>query len=619
MKIPDEIFEEILRSNDIIDVISSYLSVKRRGKTFIALCPFHPDKNPSLHISQDKQVYHCFSCKAGGNVITFVQEYEKITPMEAIEKLAHRIGINIAKFSSRPDVSNEITKLYDINQKAARYFYDNLINSGAQEREMVWAYLDKRGLDKETITKFGIGYARLNWHSLENYFIEEGVYSQSDLELAGLLIRSEKDKKYHDRFRGRLIFPIFNESGKVVGFGGRIIKSDEDSAKYINSPETRIYSKSKTLYGLNFAKDSIRSHDSVLLVEGYMDVVSLFQSDVKNVVASSGTALTEEQVNLISRYTKNIFLLYDADLAGIKAAKRGIEIILEQGLNIKVVTLPNGEDPDSFIKTNGKKEFEKHLKNSKSIISFISSIYMQEGKMSTPEEKAEFVKEIIQYIVRIPDKIRITFYIKELADTYKLYESDMRDELNRAYQEYKKIKFPKTSVVLPERKKYNNKDNDKKPPQSELELINLFINSDYKNPTYIKGINYIVDNIFIEYISSKPVLAATEILLDEWHNEEKIDVAKLLSKIEDESVKNIIASQMTQRYEITPSDHLPADSILSIVERTPIDYLRMAMDIIRMLKLQSVNRKIRNAISNSDTIEDSMEILREKKKVIRKK
>ncbi len=619
MKIPDEIFEEILRSNDIVDVISSYLSVKRRGKTFIALCPFHPDKNPSLHISQDKQVYHCFSCKAGGNVITFVQEYEKITPMEAIEKLAHRIGINIAKFSARPDVSNEITKLYDINQKAARYFYDNLMNAGAQEKEMVWEYLDKRGLDKETIIKFGIGYARSNWHSLENHFIEDGIYSQSDLELAGLLIRSEKDQKYHDRFRGRLIFPIFNESGKVVGFGGRIIKSDDDSAKYINSPETRVYSKSRTLYGLNFAKDSIRSNDSVLLVEGYMDVVSLFQSDVKNVVASSGTALTEEQVSLISRYTKNIYLLYDADLAGIKAAKRGIELILEQGLNIKVVTLPDGEDPDSFIKSKGKKEFDIQLKNSKSIISFISSIYQQEGKMSTPEEKAEFVKEIIQFIVRIPDKIKTTFYIKELADTYKLYESDMRDELNRAYKEYKKTQFPKTSVVLPERRYNDKKESEKRPPNAEVEFVNLFINGDYKNPTYIKGINYLVDNVFIEDISNKTILSAIELLLDEWHNEEKIDVAKLLSTIEDESIKNLLISQMTQQHEITPSDHLPLDSILSIVERTPIDYLKMAKDIISMLKLRSVNRKIREAIKNSDTIEDSMEILREKKKVIRKK
>ena len=619
MKIPDEIFEEILRSNDIVDVISSYLQLKRRGKTFLGLCPFHPDKNPSLNVSQDKQLYHCFSCKAGGNVITFVQEYEKITPMEAVEKLAQRVGITLGKFSSRPDISNEITKLYDINQRAAKYFHDNLMKVGEQEKEMVWEYLDKRGLDRSIITKFGIGYARSNWHALENYFLEEGTYTHSDLELAGLVIRSEKDFKYHDRFRGRLIFPILNESGKVVGFGGRILKGDEDSAKYINSPETRIYYKSKTLYGLNFAKDSIRSNDSVILVEGYMDVVSLYQSEVRNVVASSGTALTEEQISLISRYTKNVILLYDADVAGIKAAKRGIELILDKGLNLKVVSLPDGEDPDSFVKTHGKEAFEREIEKSQSIVSFISSIYEREGKLSTPEEKSDFVKEIIQYIVRMPDRIKGMFYIKELAEKYKLYESDMRDEYNRASQQYKRSQFPKSSVVLPERRSYGKKDSEKRPPQAEIELVKMFVTGDYKNPTYLKGVNYIVDNVYIEYISNKTILKAVEILLDEWHNEEKIDVAKLISGIEDEEIKNLLISQTTQKYEITPTEHLPADSILAIVERTPVNYEKMAKDIINMLKLYSVNRKIRESIKKSGSKEENKEILDEKKKVIRKK
>lgn len=619
MKIPDEIFEEILRSNDIVDVISSYLQLRRRGKTFLGLCPFHPDKNPSLNVSQDKQLYHCFSCKAGGNVITFVQEYEKITPMEAVEKLAQRVGITLGKFSSRPDISNEITKLYDINQRAAKYFHENLMTVGEQEKEMVWEYLDKRGLDKSIITKFGIGYARSNWHSLENYFIEEGVYTHSDLELAGLVIRSEKDFKYHDRFRGRLIFPIFNESGKVVGFGGRVLKKDEDSAKYINSPETRVYNKSKTLYGLNFAKDSIRSNDSVILVEGYMDVVSLYQSEVKNVVASSGTALTEDQISLISRYTKNIVLLYDSDVAGIKAAKRGIELILDKGLNLKIVTLPDGEDPDSFVKTHGKAAFEREIEKSQSIISFISSIYEREGKLSTPDEKTDFVKEIIQYIVRMPDKIKGMFYIKELAEKYKLYESDMRDEYNRASKQYKKAQFPKSSVVLPERKSYGRKDSERRPPQAEIEFVNMFVNGDYKNPTYLKGVNYLVDNVYVDYISNKTILKTVELLLDVWHNEEKIEVAKLISTIDDEEIKNLLISQTTQKYEITTTEHLPEDSILSIVERTLIDYMKTAKQIIEALKLLSVNREIRESIKKSSSTEENREILDKKKKLIRKK
>lgn len=619
MKIPDEIFEEILRSNDIVDVISSYIPVKRRGKTFLGLCPFHPDKNPSLNISQDKQLYHCFSCKAGGNVITFVQEYEKISPMEAVEKLAQRVGINIGKFSARPDISNEITKLYDINQKAAKYFHDNLMNAGAQEKEMVWEYIGQRGLERKTITRFGIGYARTGWHSLESFFIDDGVYPQSDIELAGLLIRSEKDGKYHDRFRGRLIFPILNESGKVVGFGGRILKGDEDSAKYINSPETRIYNKSRVLYGLNFAKDSIRSNDSVILVEGYMDVVSLAQSEVNNVVASSGTALTEEQISLISRYTKNIYLLYDADLAGIKAAKRGIELILEKGLNVKVVSLPYGEDPDSYVKKFGKEAFERELETSKSIVGFISSIYEREGKLSTPEQKTEFVKEIIQYIVRMTDKIKAVFYIKELADKYGLYERDMRDALEAEYEKFRKTRFPKSSVVLPEKGSRGKKDESKRPPQAEIEFVKMFVAGDYKNSSYLNGINYLVDNIFIEYISDRKILDAIEILLDEWHNEEKIDVAKIISKVEDEEIKDLLISQTTQQHEITPTEHLPQDSILSIVERTPIDYLKMAKDIINMLKLHSINRKIRESISKKGDSETKRDLLNEKTKVIRKK
>lgn len=615
MRIPDEIFEEILHANDIVDVISSYVTVKRRGKSFLALCPFHPDKNPSMHISQDRQVYHCFSCKAGGNVITFVQEFEKISPMEAVEKLAQRIGISLGKFSAKPEVTNEIAKLYDINQIAARYFYDNLINVGGEEKEMVYDYLKTRGLTKDVLTKFGIGYARANWHALENYFIEEGEYSRDDLMLAGLLIKSEKDGKYHDRYRGRLIFPIFNESGKVIGFGGRVIKKDDDSAKYINSPETRVYFKSKTLYGLNFAKDHIRSFDSVLLVEGYMDVVSLAHAGIQNVVASSGTALTEDQVHLISRYTKNIFLIYDADLAGIKAAKRGIEIILEQGLNIKVVSLPDGEDPDSYVRTKGKPEFEKQLQFSKSIITFISDLYKDEGKLSTPEDKSDFVKEIIQYVVRMPDRIKMSLYIKELADTYQLYEGDMRDELNKAYADFKKSQFPKSSLMIPAKNRESIKEKNKRPSQAEVELVGLFVKCDYKNKSYNIGLNYLVDNLYIDYVTNQTILKAVELLLDEWHNEGKIDVAKLLSTIEDEDVKNLLHAQSNQLYEITKTDHLPADSILAIVENTPVDYLKLATDIINMLKLQSINRKIRAALKDPDEHTKGLEYLNEKRKI----
>ncbi|MDD5361311.1 MAG: DNA primase [Ignavibacteria bacterium] len=613
MRIPDEIFDEITRANDIVDVISSYISVKRRGSSFIALCPFHPDKNPSMHISQTKQVYHCFSCKAGGNVITFVQDYEKITGMEAVERLAQRAGINLGAFARRPDLSNEIARLFDINTKTARYFYDNLVNIGGEEKKLVSDYIKKRGLDEDIIRKFGIGYSSNNWHSLMNNFTEDESYTLEELELAGLVIKAEKDGKYHDRFRGRLIFPIFNESGKVVGFGGRILTNDKETAKYINSPETRVYSKSKILYGLNFAKDSIRSKDYVILVEGYMDVVSLFHAGIKNVVASSGTALTIEQVHLISRYTKNIVLLYDADVAGIKAAKRGIEIILEQGLDLSIVSLPDGEDPDSFVRTKGVEEFEKSIAAKKSIITFISDIYKKEGNLATPESKTDFIKEIISYIVRIPDRIKISFYIKELAETYRLYESDMRDELNRAYKEFKKTLFPKTSVALPERKSKEKKDGNGKHLQAEYDIIKVFLSGNFD------AINYIADNIYIDYITDEKVLGAVEIMLDEWHNENKIDVSKLVSQIEDEEIRKILLTESTPKFEITKTDFLPADSILARVENESVNYLKLAKDIIQKLKLMDINRKIRGSFKDTDEHAKGIDFITEKTKIIKRK
>jgi len=445
-----------------------------------------------------------------------------------------------------------------------------------------------------------------------NHFTEDETYTLEELELAGLLIKSEKDGKYHDRFRGRLIFPVFNESGKVVGFGGRILTNDKETAKYINSPETKVYLKSKILYGLNFTKDSIRSKDSVLLVEGYMDVVSLYQAGIKNIVASSGTALTVEQVHLISRYTKNVILLYDADVAGIKAARRGIELILEQGLDLSIVTLPDGEDPDSFVRSKGAEEFEKQIASKKSIITFISSLYRKEGKLSSPEDKTAFIKEIISYIVRIPDKIKISFYIKELAETYRLYESDMRDELARAYKEFKKTQFPKTSVTLPEKKTPVRQDKIEH-SQAETDLIKIFLSGNYD------AINYIADNIYIDYITDKNILSAVEVMLDEWHNENKIDVSKLVSRVEDEEIRKIILNESTPLYEITKTDFLPEDSVLARVEREKVNYLALAKDVISRLKLKDINRKIRNSLKNKEEYGKAIDYTTEKKKIIKRK
>lgn len=582
MNLPNEKIEEIAQANDIVDVISGYIEVKKKGKSFVSLCPFHPDKHPSLHISQQKQVYHCFSCKASGNVYTFIQNYEKITFVEAVEKLAARAGIELKKNLLRPDHANELTRLFEINKSAAKYFHKNLTDLTGSEREFVYNYLDKRKIEKQLITKFGIGYAPKNWDGLLSFFREEDIFNNDDIEKAGLIIRSDKDEnKFYDRFRGRLIFPIFNESDKVVGFGARKLYEDDLGGKYINSPESKIYSKSRILYGLNFAKEKIRYYDYVILVEGYMDIVSLSKSGIENTVASSGTALTEEQVKLISRYTKNICVLFDSDLAGIKAAKRGIEIILEAGLDLNVVSLPDGEDPDSFINKNGKEEFEKYLNNKKTVIDFISELYIKEGKFETVNDKSGFIKEIIGYIGKIPDKIVRAFYIKDIARKYSLYESDMRDELEKVIKENKIKSFPKSSLILPQRKNSSKKEKGEEIYQEEMDLLELFINGNEE------AIAYLENNLEIDFIKNKEVSVITEYFLDEYINHGKIELSKALNDIQSEEARVLVSKAAMNQHEVSQPENTSREMLLTGVTGKKYN-LKFAKDIIKKFKLKEL-------------------------------
>ncbi|MBK7254321.1 MAG: DNA primase [Ignavibacteria bacterium] len=605
MNIPNEKFEEIAQANDIVDVISGYIDVKKKGKSFLAVCPFHPDKNPSLHISQQKQVYHCFSCKASGNVYTFIQNYEKITFIEAVEKLAARAGIELKKNLLKPDHANELTRLYEINKSAAKYFHKNLENLTGSEKEFVYNYLAKRKIEKQLITKFGIGYANKSWDGLLSYFREEDIFNNEDIEKSGLIIKSEKDEnKYYDRFRGRIIFPIFNESDKVVGFGGRKLYEDDLGGKYINSPESKIYYKSKVLYGLNFAKEKIRYYDYVILVEGYMDIVSLAKSGIENTVASSGTALSEEQVKLISRYTKNICVLFDSDLAGIKAAKRGIEIILEAGLDLNVISLPEGEDPDSFINKNGKEEFEKYLNNKMTVIDFISGLYIKEGKFETVQDKSAFIKEIIGYIGKIPDKIVRAFYIKDIARKYSLYESDMRDELEKVLKENKIKSFPKSSVVLPERRLNSKKEIDKEIASVEMDLLELFINGNEE------AISYLENNLEIDFIKNKEISKITEYFLDEYINHGKIELSKALNDIESEEAKIIVSKAAMNLHEVSQPENNSRDMLLTGVTGKKYN-LKFAKDLIKKFKVKELETQRSDMKGDTSMMNEIFEITKQ--------
>jgi len=605
MRIPPEKLEEISSASDIVEVISEYIPVKKRGKSFLALCPFHQDKNPSLHVSQEKQVYHCFSCKASGNVFSFVQNFEKIGFIDAAQKLADRAGIKISYSGKGHDTSNELSELFEINRLAEEYFRKTLNNINGNEREFVHSYLKQRNIDEKLAVEFGIGYSLKRWDGLLNHFLEEGTFKPADLEKAGLLVKKDNEKDvYYDRFRGRLIFPVYNESGKVVAFGARKLYEDDPGGKYINSPETRLYSKSRILYGLNFAKDNIRYADSVILVEGYMDLISLHRHGIKNVVASSGTALTEEQVKLISRYTKKVHVLFDSDTAGISAAKRGIVIILQGGLDLNIVTLPEGEDPDSFLGKEGKPEFERHLKAGKSIINFVSELYEKEGKLEGVEGKSEFIREIISYIAVIPDKLKRALYIKELSAKYSLYETDLQDELNRILKSSRSAAFPVSSLVIPDsgRPVVRQKQADG-PSVHERELLKVFLRGDSE------AISYIENNLEISFINNEIVLKIIEQLLDEYINNGSIDLAGIINNFDDEKTVAMLLDASTDRHESSEFMDSTFDSLLD-EKISPVFDLKYAKNVINSLMIDSYSKQIETLRRDPENLNEVFELTR---------
>jgi DNA primase len=426
MRIADDTIEEVRRASDVVDVLSQYLQLKKRGKNYLGLCPFHQEKTPSFNVSPEKQMYHCFGCGVGGNVFTFVMEHDKVSFVEAVRTLAQRAGITLpAEGVGGRGESTEHEGLYDACKTAGLYFYETLVNS--VEGKLALEYFRHRGFSDATITKFGLGYSKNSWDGLVTLAAERKL-DIAQFERAGLVLRRE-DGTCYDRFRGRAMFPIFSPSGRPVGFGARKMREDDPMGKYINSPETPIYVKSRSLYGLCQSKEAIRARECAILVEGYADLISVYQAGVENVVASSGTALTEEQIHLIARYAKSVTLVYDADSAGSKATIRGVDLIIENGLDVSVATLPEGEDPDSFVKKNGGEAFNQRLAAAVSFLDFKASTFRDQGLLSTPEGKTRAVRSIVETIARMKDEIKRNFYIKNVAEKYGVYESVLFREL----------------------------------------------------------------------------------------------------------------------------------------------------------------------------------------------
>ena len=425
--------DSVMAAVRIEDVVGDFVSLRKQGQDFVGICPFHDDKNPSLHVSPRLGIYKCFVCDAAGNPVKFLMEHEKMSYPEAIEYLAKKYGIPLEYERNESDEERQQRSLREslliVNEFALKFFIDQLRNT-EEGKLMGMTYLKERGFKDATIDKFQLGYSPDSWDSFTKAALEKGYKEEYLIEL-GLTGKAQSGKLY-DIYRGRVIFPIHNDAGKVIGFGGRVLKKDgKDPRKYVNSRENTIYHKSDTLYGIYFAKNAIHKQQNVYLVEGYTDVISMHESGVENVVASSGTSLTQGQIRMITKRTQNITVLYDGDMAGIKASMRGIDMLLEQGLKIRVCLLPDGEDPDSFAKKHRDSELQEYLANeSKDFLLFKADILSKDAG-NDPIKRASMVNEILKSISCVKDNIERAFYIKECAKMFDLSENDLNLNLRR--------------------------------------------------------------------------------------------------------------------------------------------------------------------------------------------
>ncbi|AMR26706.1 DNA primase [Hymenobacter psoromatis] len=437
-RIPKETVDQIIHSADILEVVGDYVQLKRQGQNYWACCPFHNEKSPSFSVNPSKGLYKCFGCGKAGGVIQFVMDVEGSSYPEALRALAKKYGVAVPEEEERtPEeqlAQNERDSQYIVSNWAKDH-YHRLLQNTEEGMGVGYAYLKERGLNLTTIQTFELGYSLDQWDDLLKAASAAG-YQQKYLEKTGLVIQRQDDQGHdtgrrYDRFRGRVMFPIHNVSGRVVGFGARTLKRDDKMAKYLNSPESEIYHKSDVLYGLFQARQPIRNQELCYLVEGYLDVLSLHQGGIKNVVASSGTSLTEGQIRLIKRYSDNVTVLYDGDAAGIKASLRGIDLLLEGGLNVRVVLFPDGDDPDSYIRKVGDQRFADYIENqSQDFIAFKTTLVARDAA-ADPVKKAEAIREVLQSVAKVPDGLKRQVFLQQTASVFGFEEQVIITEYNK--------------------------------------------------------------------------------------------------------------------------------------------------------------------------------------------
>ena len=481
-----DVIEEVKSRCDIVDVISDYIKVQNSGANYKGLCPVHGEKTPSFYINSQKQIYKCFGCGEGGDVINFVMKMENLEFMDAVKLLARRCGVEVnTNMDEQSKLKMEkIKKFQDIHTEAARYYFSTLLSG----KNYGYEYLRKRGLDDKTIKKFGLGFAKKgerSWTELMEYLMSKGYDKETLVECGLVTYKKEKDK-YFDRFVNRVMFPIFDYRGNVIGFGGRVL--DDSLPKYLNSPDTLIFNKKFNLYGLNFARKSIVDR-TIILVEGYMDLISIYQYGIKNVCATLGTALTVEQGNLLKRYADTVIISYDSDDAGVKATLRAIDILVSVGINVKVLNLKDSKDPDEFIRKYGLEEYQKSIKSSIHYIKYKINKCKDRYSMSNDEERLKFVKESISIIKTLKSAVDIDYYVEYLSKESNISIESLKKEIyGKNYKSsynptYKKNQFIKKDEKALEKPSIASNGNE----LTEKTLLKLIIeNSDFRKIAILK-------------------------------------------------------------------------------------------------------------------------------------
>jgi len=439
--IPAEVIEEIRRRCDIVEVVSGYVSLRPRGRNLFGLCPFHAEKTPSFAVNAERQIFHCFGCHAGGDVFSFLMRLENISFYEAVKVLAERCGVELPKKgrSAEEEPARIKAELYALQELAARYFQQRLAEPGAEAARRL---LKERGLEEEDWRRFGLGYAPAGWDGLLKFLCSRG-YAPQKLANAGLVVSKAKGG-FYDRFRQRLMFPIYDSAGRVVGFGGRRLVEDKETPKYINSPESPIYQKGRLFYGWNWAQEEIRRLRQVVVVEGYFDLIAAHRYGIRQAVAASGTALTAEQVQLLRRMADEVIIFFDADKAGQQAAARVWELFLSQGVTVRVASLEAGEDPDSFLRKYGASAFRQRLTQAVPLVEFVIQLALQEADLATPQGQVECLNQVLPVLAAIPRQIERTSYLQLLAERLRISSGVLLEELARVVREgRRRLELPK--------------------------------------------------------------------------------------------------------------------------------------------------------------------------------